>query len=321
MKHTKPQNCEKKHTAFRLPQRGSGRLRCFLHTIYVHRASYLFLLPFSIVFFTFTVWPVLTAIGYSFTTFNILEDPVFTGLSNYVRLFLHDTDFRIALKNTLVIGLILGAVSYFLSLAFAWLINEMRPKVRAVLTLLFYAPSMANVYIVWKTIFSSDSYGVANAYLMQLGIIHTPVAWLQNEEYMFPVVLIILIWASLGTSFLSFIAGFQTIDPTLYEAAAVDGVKNRFQELWYITLPSIKPQLAFGAITSITSAFGVGDAITALVGFPSPNHTLHTVVTHLTDYGFTRFEMGYACAIATVLFFIMMIANQLVQKLIRKVGQ
>lgn len=321
MKHIKTQQNSGQPAIARLPKRNSGGIRRFLHTIYVHRASYLFLLPFSIVFFTFTVWPVLSAMGYSFTTFNILEDPVFKGLDNYVRLFLHDTDFRIALKNTLVIGLVLGAVSYFLSLAFAWLINEMNPKVRAVLTLLFYAPSMANVYVVWKTVFSSDAYGVANAYLKQLGIIHAPVAWLQNEEYMFPVVLIILIWASLGTSFLSFIAGFQTIDPTLYEAAAVDGVKNRFQELWYITLPSIKPQLAFGAITSITAAFGVGDAITALVGFPSPNHAVHTVVTHLTDYGFTRFEMGYACAIATVLFFIMMVANQLVQKLIRKVGQ
>lgn len=321
MKHMKTKHNSDIPAANRLPKQNDGRIRRFLHTICVHRASYLFLLPFSIVFITFTVWPVLTAMGYSFTTFNILEDPVFTGLDNYVRLFLHDADFRIALKNTLVIGLILGAASYFLSLAFAWLINEMRPKVRAVLTLLFYAPSMANVYVVWKTIFSSDAYGIANAYLMQLGIISGPVWWLQDEQYIFPVVLIILLWASLSTSFLSFIAGFQTIDPTLYEAAAVDGVKNRFQELWYITLPSIKPQLAFGAITSITAAFGVGDAITALVGFPSPNHVVHTVVTHLTDYGFTRFEMGYACAIATVLFFIMMIANQLVQKLIRKVGE
>lgn len=321
MKQTKPQKRKQKHTASSLPAGGTGRFQRFWHTLYVHRASYLFLLPFSIVFFTFTVLPVLTAIGYSFTSFNIFEAPVFTGLENYTRLFLHDADFKIALKNTLVIGLVLGAVGYFLSLAFAWLINEMNPKVRAVLTLLFYAPSMANVYVVWKTIFSSDAYGVANAYLMQLGVISGPVWWLQDEQYMFPVVLIILIWASLGTSFLSFIAGFQTIDPTLYEAAAMDGVKNRFQELWYITLPSMKPQLAFGAITSITAAFGVGDAITALVGFPSPNHAVHTVVTHLTDYGFTRFEMGYACAIATVLFFIMMLANQLVQKMIRKVGQ
>lgn len=314
----KEKKTQKLHTPSRHPQ---GRWGRFCQTVWKHRASYLFLLPFTLVFFTFTVLPVIKAIGYSFTTFNILEKPVFTGLNNYVRLFLHDADFRIALKNTLVIGCILGASSYFLSFIFAWLINEMNPKIRAVLTLLFYAPSMANVYVVWKTIFSSDAYGIANAYLMQLGVISGPVWWLQSEQYIFPVVLIILIWSSLGTSFLSFIAGFQTIDHTLYEAAAVDGVKNRFQELWYITLPSMKPQLAFGAITSITAAFGVGDAITALVGFPSPNHVVHTVATHLTDYGFTRFEMGYACAIATVLFFLMMVVNQLVQKMIRKVGQ
>ncbi len=312
---------DRRHAGERLQQKNPSLIRRFFSSIYKHRASYLFLLPFTLVFFTFTVLPVLTAIGYSFTNFNVFEEAEFVGMKNYVRLFLHDTDFRTALKNTLVIGLILGGVSYFLSLAFAWLINEMRPKARAVLTLLFYAPSMANVFVVWKTIFNSDAYGVANAYLTQWGIISGPIAWLQDEQYIFPVVILILLWASLSTSFLSFIAGFQTIDQTLYEAAAVDGVKNRFQELWYITLPAIKPQMAFGAITSVTAAFGAGDAITALVGFPSPNHTVHTVVTHLTDYGFTRFEMGYACAIATVLFFIMMLANQLVQKLIRKVGQ
>lgn len=303
------------------PLRRTTRGGRVLRAIAVHKASYLFMLPFSLVFLVFTVWPVLTAIGYSFTTFNILEAPVFVGWENYVRLFLRDDVFRIALKNTLLIATILGAVGYCLSLIFAWLISEMNPKLRAFLTLLFYAPSMANVYVVWKTIFSSDAYGVVNAYLTQLGIIHAPIPWLQYEQYMFPTVMVILIWASLGTSFLSFIAGFQTIDHTLYEAGAVDGIKNRFQEFWFITLPSIKPQLVFGAIMSITSAFGVGDAVTALVGFPSPNYALHTVVTHLTDYGFTRFEMGYASAIATVLFLLMVVSNQLVQKLLRKVGQ
>ncbi len=306
------------HQPDRRPAKGAHMLA---HSIFQHKASYLFMLPFSLVFLTFTVWSVLSAMGYSFTIFNILEKPTFVWLDNYVRLFLKDEVFLIALKNTVVFGVVLGAVGYFLSLIFAWLISEMNPKLRSVLTLLFYAPSMVNIYIVWKTIFSSDSYGVFNAYLMQLGITHAPVAWLQDETYMFPVVMLILVWSSLSTSFLSFIAGFQTIDPSLYEAGAVDGIRNRFQEFWFITLPSIKPQLAFGAVMSITSAFSVGDAITALVGFPSPNYALHTVATHLTDYGFTRFDMGYACAIATVLFFIMVFMNQTVQKMLRKVGQ
>ena len=220
------------HQPDRRPAKGAHMLA---HSIFQHKASYLFMLPFSLVFLTFTVWSVLSAMGYSFTIFNILEKPTFVWLDNYVRLFLKDEVFLIALKNTVVFGVVLGAVGYFLSLIFAWLISEMNPKLRSVLTLLFYAPSMGNIYIVWKTIFSSDSYGVFNAYLMQLGITHAPVAWLQDETYMFPVVMLILVWSSLSTSFLSFIAGFQTIDPSLYEAGAVDGIRNRFQEFWFIT--------------------------------------------------------------------------------------
>ena len=257
--------------------------------ISVNKASYLFMLPFTIVFATFTIFPVLRAIGLSFTMFNILEAPVFVGWANYRQLFIQDDVFLIAIKNTLVIAAILGPAGYLLSLLFAWLINELSPKIRAFMTLLFYAPAMANVFVIWKIIFSPDEFGFANAYLARYGIIDNAIPWLQQEEYMFAAVIIILLWASLGTSFLAFIAGFQTIDPVLYEAGAVDGVKNRFQELWFITLPSIKPQLLFGSVMSITAAFGVGDAITALVGFPSPNYAVHTVVTHLADHGFLRF--------------------------------
>ena len=295
--------------------------RYIIRIFLTHKASYLFILPFTLIFFTFTIIPVIRAIGFSFTMFNILEAPVFVGWSNYLRLFIQDEIFLIALKNTLIIAAILGPAGYILSLLFAWLINELNPKLRAVMTLLFYAPAMANVFVIWKIIFSSDAYGIANAYLTRYGIIARSIPWLQLEQYMFPTVIIILLWASLGTSFLAFIAGFQTIDPALYESGAVDGIKNRFQELWFITLPSIKPQLLFGAIMSITAAFGVGDVVTVLVGFPSPNYAVHTIVTHLTDFGFIRFEMGYASAIATVLFFLMIISNNLAKRFLNKVGQ
>ena len=169
-------------------------------------------------------------------------------------------------------------------------------------------------------IFSSDAYGFVNAWLTRLGFITSPVLWLQSKSTMVGVIILILLWASLSTSFLAFIAGFQTIDASLYEAAAVDGIRTRWQELWYITLPCIKPQLMFSAIMSITSSFAIGDQITMLVGFPSPNYAAHTIMHHLQDYGSTRFEMGYACAIATVLFLLMVVCNTLIQKFLRKVG-
>lgn len=283
-------------------------------------ACYLFMAPFAAIFITFVVIPVATAIIYSFTSFNVLEPPVFTGWENYRKLFLNDSLFTIALKNTLTFALILGPGGYILSLMFAWFINDLSPKFRAFMTLLFYAPALSNIYVIWKIIFSGDDYGILNAYLTKLGITYGPILWLQDSRYMMTAVVVVLLWSSMGTSFLAFIAGFQTIDDTLYEAGAMDGIKNRWQELWYITLPAIRPQLMFGAIMSIASSFGVGDAITAIVGFPSPNYAAHTIVHHLQDYGFVRFDMGYACAIATILFVIMIAINNVVQKFLQKVG-
>lgn len=286
-----------------------------------YKVAYLMVAPFFILFFVFTVVPVFLSMILGFTTFNMLEWPTFIFMDNYIRLFLDDEIFLIAIKNTLVFAAITGPASYLLSLFFAWFINELRPKIRAVVTLLFYAPSISgNVYLIWTVFFSSDQYGYANAWLMKLGLIQKPILWFQDEAYIFTLIIAVALWTSLGTSFLTFIAGFQVVDKSLYEAGAVDGVKNRWQELWWITLPTMRPQMMLGAILAITGSFGFGGVITALVGFPSPDYCAHTIMHHLEDYGWGRFEMGYASAIATILFFMMIGANLLVNKLLRKVG-
>lgn len=286
-----------------------------------NKVGYFMVMPFFILFFIFTVVPVLLSFLLGFTTFNLLEPPTFVFMDNYIRLFLEDDVFIIAIKNTLKFAAITGPGSYLLSMMFAWFINELRPKIRAIVTLLFYAPSISgNVYMVWTLLFSSDQYGLVNAWGQKLGLLSEPILWFQNEDYIFGLVVAVALWISLGTSFLTFIAGFQVVDKTLYEAGAVDGVKNRWQELWYITLPSMRPQMMLGAILAITGAFGFGTVITALVGFPSPNYVAHTIMHHLEDYGNQRFEMGYASAIATLLFLMMIGANLLVTKLLRKVG-
>ncbi len=286
-----------------------------------YKVAYAMIAPFFLLFFTFTVVPVLLSVVLSFTTFNMLEFPDFIFFDNYIRLFLDDDIFLIALKNTFVFACITGPVSYLLSLFIAWFINELKPKLRAFVTLIFYAPSIAgNVYLIWTLLFSGDSYGLVNSWLMRFGITDSPILWFQDTDYIFPLVIVVALWTSLGTSFLTFIAGFQVVDKSLYEAGAVDGVKNRWQELWYITLPTMKPQLMLGAILAITNSFGFGAVITALVGFPSPDYCVHTIMHHLQDYGGSRFEMGYASAIATILFIMMVGANALVTKLLRKVG-
>ncbi|HOH18392.1 MAG TPA: sugar ABC transporter permease, partial [Bacilli bacterium] len=226
--------------------------------------------------------------------------------------------------NTFILAVVTGPVSYILAFVFAWLIHELPRKIRWLMTLVFYAPSISgSAYLLWQLIFSSDMYGVLNATLIHLGVINAPILWLETPRYALPILIIVQLWLSLGVTFLAFIAGLQTVDRTLYEAAAIDGLRNRWQELWFITLPQMKSQLMFGAVMQITSALGIAAVSINLLGFPSVEYSGHTIVTHLMDFGSTnstRLEMGYASAIATVLFFIMLGSNLIVQKIIRRVG-
>ncbi len=287
-----------------------------------NKVGYAMIAPFMLVFTLFTVVPVALSIYFSFTDFNLLETPSWMGIENYIRLFLDDDIFLICVKNTFMFAVVVGPASYLISFLVAWFINELSPLVRSFVTLIFYAPSIAGqVYLIWGTLFSSDSYGWVNATLINMGMIGEPIAFFENEDYVMPLCIVVSLWTSLGTAFLSFIAGLQGVDHSLYEAGAVDGVKNRWQELWYITLPTMKPQLMFGAIMAITNSFGFGGIVTALCGFPSVNYCAHTIMHHLEDYGGQRFEIGYSSTIAVVLFVIMIGANALVKKVISKVGR
>ena len=295
-----------------------GRLR---REIFVKRQYYYLVAPYTILFFIFTVVPVLMSLVLSFTYFNLLEFPTFVGWDNYKSLFVDDKVFMIALKNTAILAVITGPVSYIMAFVFAWLINELKPLLRSFMTLIFYAPSISgNVYLVWKLIFSSDNYGYANSMLMELNIIQEPITWLQDPDYIIWILIIVQLWMSLGVSFLSFIAGLQGVNKEYYEAGAIDGIKSRWQELWYITLPQMKSQLMFGAVMQITSSLAIAEVSINIAGFPSIEYAGHTIITHLMDYGNTRMEMGYASAIATILFLIMILANLLVRKILRRVG-
>lgn len=293
-----------------------------LREMKVNKVGYFMVAPYYIVFFVFTVVPVFVSLLLSLTQFNMLEMPIFVGASNYIRLLLDDDIFLTACKNTLIFATMTGPVSYLLCLMFAWFINELTPKIRAIVTLIFYAPSISGqVYLIWQTLFSSDQYGWINGTLMKLGVINSPILWFQDTNYIMTLCIVVALWTSLGTSFLSFIAGFQVVDKSLYEAASVDGVKNRWQELWYVTLPVMKNQMLFAAIMAITGSFGFGAIVTALCGFPSIDYCAHTIMHHLDDYGGQRWEVGYASAIATILFAIMIGANLLVNRMLSKVGK
>ena len=283
--------------------------------------AYVLILPYMLIFTAFTIVPVVLSFVISFTDFNMLQMPNVVWLENYINLFFADDVFLIACKNTFIFAAIVGPASYLMSFLVAWFINELSPRIRAIVTLIFYAPSISGqVYMIWGTLFAADSQGWVNAMLMEVGILVEPKTWFQDADWVMPLCIVVALWTSLGTSFLSFIAGLQGVDRSLYEAGAVDGVKNRWQELWFITLPSMKPQLMFGAIMAITGAFGFGGVVTALAGFPSVDYAAHTIMHHLEDYGGSRYEIGYSSTIAVVLFIVMVGANMVVKKVISKVG-
>lgn len=294
-----------------------------LNEIRKKRTSYLMMLPFLLFFFVFTILPVIVSVVLSFTDYDMVQRPLFIGFENYLQMFLNDEYFIIALKNTLVFAIIVGPASYCLCFIIAWMINELKPTMRAFVTALFYVPTIVGFagWGVWKLFFSSDEYGFVNGILMHLGLLNEPIGWLTDEKYIMPVLIIVQLWMSMGISFLTFIAGFQNVDKTLYEAGMMDGVKNRFQELWYITIPTMANQMIFGAVMQIVACFTVADVSVQLAGLPSTGYAGETIVTHIMDYGNLRFEFGYACAMAVVLVVMMQYFKKLTTWLIGRMGR
>lgn len=282
----------------------------------------LMMLPFLVVFVMFMVVPVFASLVLSFTKFDMINIPRFCGLENYFRMFIEDKVFMIALKNTLMFAVITGPVGFMLSFMLAWMINELGPRTRTVLSFLFYSPAlMGNVYFIWQVMFSGDSYGYVNSLLLSLNVISEPIQWFNDANYAMTLVIVVQLWMSMGVSFLANISGLQNVDSALYEAGAIDGIRNRWQELWYITMPSMSTILLFSAVMQIQSAFSVSAIATTLTGFPSVNYSTHTIVTHLSDVSGTRFEMGYAAALSVFLFALMAVTRVVIGKLIDSTGR
>ena len=265
--------------------------------------GYAFMAPYLLLFLIFVVGPVVSAAYLSFTYFNILEAPQWIGWTNYRSLLVDDDIFLTAIGNTLTFAIITGPVSFVASFLLAWLLNRMR--FRSLYVLAFYTPSIGSAIaasFVWRILLSGDRYGTLNNILISLGALDEPIQYLAEQAYIMPAIIIVSLWMSLGTGFLVFLAGLQTVPKELYEAGKMDGVPNAWVELAKITLPLMRPQLLFGTVISIVNSFAVFQVAVALVGFPSPLYAGHVVITHLYDYAFVRFEMGYASAIAVLLF-------------------
>lgn len=292
------------------------RIRSTWREVKKNGSCYGMIAPFMILFIVFTVIPVVMSLPIGFTDFDIINPPEFVGLENFETLFLSDRTFIKSIRVTLIFALVTGPLSYVLCFFLAWLINEMPPKLRTLFTLIFYIPSMANVYTVWQLIFSGDMNGYLNAVLIDLNIITAPVQWLTDGRYVLGASIVVQLWISLGAGFLALSAGFRSIDRTQYEAGAIEGIRNRWQELVYITIPSMKPQMLFAAVMQIVSSFTAGAVVQSLAGFPSTDYKAHTMMSHAYDYGWMRFEMGYASAICLVVFAAMYVCSRVIGRVL-----
>lgn len=283
---------------------------------------YLILIPFMGTFFVFNILPVLSSITLSFFDYDMVSKPKFIGFENYIRMFTGDRLFMKVVGTTLHFSIIAGPLGYILAFLLAWMINEFPPIIRVFLTFIFYVPALVgNAYYIWQIMFSGDSYAYVNNSLISFGLISEPIQWFQNANYNFTIILVIQLWMSMGVSFLANIAGLQNVNKELYEAGAIDGIRTRWHELWYITLPSMKSILLFSSVMQIQSVFSIGSMIQTLAGYPSVNNSVDTLVSLISDVGTTRYEMGYAAALSVFLFGMIMCFRYLIGWLLNLVGK
>lgn len=285
-------------------------------------AFYVFMAPFMLAFILFTLVPILSSMVLSFFDYDMVSTPIFIGFENYIRMFTADELFFKVLANSLKFGILVGPGGYLLAFLMAWMINEFPRAIRVLLTFIFYVPSLVgNALYIFQVMFSGDSYAYINNLLISFGFITEPIQWFQSTEYNFTLIVVIQLWMSMGTSFLANIAGLQNVNTELYEAGAIDGIRTRWHELWYITMPSMKTILLFSAVMQIQTAFSMGSLQTTLAGYPSVNNSLDTLVQYIGDIGTTRYEMGYAAALSVLLFIIIIIFRYLIGGLLNLIGK
>ncbi|TCN01295.1 carbohydrate ABC transporter membrane protein 1 (CUT1 family) [Paenibacillus sp. BK033] len=284
------------------------------------KLAYLFLAPFLISFIAFILVPVALALLMSLTSYDAFNPPKFVGFDNFIALITQDTVFmKYALPNTLKFAFFVGPCGYALSFFIAWLIYQLPKSIRDIVTLAVYAPSLAGgvaLTVVWQAAFSGDYVGYVNNFMMKFGMISKPVLWLQDPKYLLTIMIIVTVWMSFGVGFLSLLAGLDTVNKELYEAGKIDGISSRLQEVYYITIPSMKPQMLFSAVMAIVGTLKAGSISVQLTGLPiTPQYSGHLILNHIDDYAFIRFELGYASMVSVVLLLMSYVALKISYKL------
>ncbi|MRS03021.1 sugar ABC transporter permease [bacterium] len=282
--------------------------------------AYSFISAYGLMFIVFIIVPVLIAFLLSFTFFDSIQFPTFTGLKNYVVLLTQDDIFmKYVLPNTIQFAVIVGPGGYLLSFILAWMLAQLTKGPRTLFALILYSPSMTSgvaMLVVWQAFFSGDQNGYLNSFLSGLSVIQEPIQWLQSPQYLMTIMIIVTMWSSMGVGFLAMLAGILEVNPEMYEAGALDGISNRFQEIIHITIPSMRPQMLFGAVMAIVGTFQAGAIGVTLSGAnPTPQYAGQLIVNHIEDFGLLRYEMGYAAAVSVVLLLMVLLFSRVANRL------
>ncbi len=289
-------------------------------------STYLMLSPFALLFLVFSVYPVLASLRLSFMRYNAICNPDqnpcgSVGFGNYTTLILHDDRFHKALANTAlyVVGAVILGMIASLSLALAL---QEDSRVNRVLRVIFFLPSVTSgiaVVLVWGWVFRGDGVGLLNALLNLFSV--GPIEWLATTWLAIPILIFMSIWGGAGFGMILFLAGLNSIPAMYYEAAVIDGAgpKERFR---YITLPLLRPVMVYVAITGTIGAFQIFEGVYLL--FPTSVGSIGglqdmalMIVPYLYDAGFNKFRLGYASAIAWILFAIIFAISMINLKITR----
>jgi multiple sugar transport system permease protein len=169
---------------------------------------------------------------------------------------------------------------------------------------------------VWGVVFNGDKSGALNYILLKLNVINEPMQWLQSSQFLMTIMIIVALWSSMGVGFLAILSGIMNVNEEIYEAGYIDGIQNRFQEIIYITIPAIKPQMLFGAVMAVVNTFKDGGTGVILSGAnPTPEYAGQLISNHIDDFGFIRYEMGYASAISVTLLLLIFILSRVIGKM------
>ncbi len=292
------------------------KLRSFCDEMHKNRSAYFMMTPFFVLFIAFTVLPVIGALPTAFTDFKLPGSAAFAGIENFRDLFIENELFISALKNTLVSFLITGLGGFVLCIFAAWLISPLGKRLKTVFAVILCLPSfLYGAFAVCGIAFGEGMESPLNSALMCLGIITSPVDWLNSTPASFLLMQLSKLWGTFGISFLVTLAGFDEAhgcceNAELYDAARIDGLSNRFGHLIFVTIPVSAPHLALAAVLQIAAALSPGSVFTT-----TPANM--TLTDYMLTMGAGEFDIGMASAVGVLITAFSLLVYFIVRKLFR----